>query len=561
MRNILNVDLTNINCNGVCSSDCGSNCSEMVINVSGLEITNPYLYFVLQDGSIYKTAILKINNGEIYFEIPDNIINGSGTVTVQLKADNYESEAIYLDTVSYTSSNSVVCKYTEGRFVYRTVGEAEGITEVLSTTIPLTTGVTTEVELLNATIKRSGIYLFTANIPVNYYGQEGRELIVRLRVNGLTKWSNAGVLNNFAWTLNVALATILNISANDKITMTIQDATGKNYSCEQFWFKYMPIEAKSIQEYIGTNVVNGGGGDTLPIGAIVEWDSDIIPENWLLLNGQAVSRTDYKELFEIYGTRYGTGDGSITFNLPDRRTRVPVGKDSSDSDFDTLGKTGGEKAHSLKEEEIPGTFWHSGELEGDAINTFFNVGNTYGIRTNPYNPTGDAHNNLQPYIVTNFIVKAKQSAGVVANVIDNLESASATDALSAKQGKILNDKVLNLTPVLLYSGTTDALTITLNDNISNYEYVEVIYCLRNTVGNAKSSKAPVGKTINLSGAVMGYFNDSYYATRLYATFCTISGTTLTKSKGYVQDLKTDGTMVFSDTINEVYITRVIGYKK
>ena len=54
---------------------------------------------------------------------------------------------------------------------------------------------------------------------------------------------------------------------------------------------------------------------------------------------------------------------------------------------------------------------------------------------------GTAHNNLQPYIVTNFIVKAKQSAGLVATVIDSLESESKTDALSANQGKILNEKI------------------------------------------------------------------------------------------------------------------------
>jgi microcystin-dependent protein len=43
-------------------------------------------------------------------------------------------------------------------------------------------------------------------------------------------------------------------------------------------------------------------------------------EGFLLCNGAAVSRTDYKELFEVIGTRYGAGDGVSTFNLP----RYPV---------------------------------------------------------------------------------------------------------------------------------------------------------------------------------------------------------------------------------------------
>ena len=40
--------------------------------------------------------------------------------------------------------------------------------------------------------------------------------------------------------------------------------------------------------------------------------------------------------------------------------------------------------------------------------------------------------------------KINQSAGVVANVVDSLDSTSAIDALSANQGKILNEKIDNL---------------------------------------------------------------------------------------------------------------------
>lgn len=39
-------------------------------------------------------------------------------------------------------------------------------------------------------------------------------------------------------------------------------------------------------------------------------------DGWLLCNGQAVSRTDYANLFEVIGTTFGSGDGSTTFNIP-----------------------------------------------------------------------------------------------------------------------------------------------------------------------------------------------------------------------------------------------------
>jgi len=41
--------------------------------------------------------------------------------------------------------------------------------------------------------------------------------------------------------------------------------------------------------------------------------------NWLLCNGQAVSRTTYADLFELIGTNFGSGDGVTTFNVPDYR--------------------------------------------------------------------------------------------------------------------------------------------------------------------------------------------------------------------------------------------------
>lgn len=39
--------------------------------------------------------------------------------------------------------------------------------------------------------------------------------------------------------------------------------------------------------------------------------------NWILCDGQAISRTDYADLFDLIGTTYGSGDGVTTFNVPD----------------------------------------------------------------------------------------------------------------------------------------------------------------------------------------------------------------------------------------------------
>ena len=41
--------------------------------------------------------------------------------------------------------------------------------------------------------------------------------------------------------------------------------------------------------------------------------------NWLLCDGQAVSRTTYADLFAVIGTNFGEGNGVTTFNVPDYR--------------------------------------------------------------------------------------------------------------------------------------------------------------------------------------------------------------------------------------------------
>lgn len=43
------------------------------------------------------------------------------------------------------------------------------------------------------------------------------------------------------------------------------------------------------------------------------------PDGWLKCNGEIVSRTQYVALFAAIGTRFGAGDGSTTFALPDLR--------------------------------------------------------------------------------------------------------------------------------------------------------------------------------------------------------------------------------------------------
>ncbi len=155
----------------------------------------------------------------------------------------------------------------------------------------------------------------------------------------------------------------------------------------------------------------------LPPGLVMPYAGSSEPSGWLLCYGQAVSRTDYADLFTAISTTYGTGDGSTTFNVPDLRGRVVAGQDdmggtsanrltgvTGSVNGDTLGGTGGEETHTLITAEMP-AHTHGGE-------TLNANGGTQGPATGSvdYGVMGSAggdgaHNNVQPTIILNVILK------------------------------------------------------------------------------------------------------------------------------------------------------------
>lgn len=143
-----------------------------------------------------------------------------------------------------------------------------------------------------------------------------------------------------------------------------------------------------------------------PTGAVVSFAGSSAPTGWLICNGAAISRSTYAALFAILGTTFGAGDGSTTFSLPDLRGRVPVGAGAGSGLTNrVLGATGGEENHTLTTDEMPAHTHPIGfiPLEG--------TGGSTGTRAYPGSAntgsTGgdDPHNNMQPFIVLNTIIK------------------------------------------------------------------------------------------------------------------------------------------------------------
>lgn len=122
----------------------------------------------------------------------------------------------------------------------------------------------------------------------------------------------------------------------------------------------------------------------LPPGIQVPYGGTAAPTGWLLCDGSAVSRSTYSALFTAIGTAYGVGDGSTTFNVPDKRGRASVGKDNMGGTpanritaawADSIGGTGGEESHTMTETEMV-THVHS----GSSLSTNSAGSHTHNIR-------------------------------------------------------------------------------------------------------------------------------------------------------------------------------------
>lgn len=207
------------------------------------------------------------------------------------------------------------------------------------------------------------------------------------------------------------IRTIWNQGAGSRVTLK-QGQDGYNGQDNlQSWYKLGLLISAPAADFSGNNrnmaplVVE----ETLPTGMIVPFGGSAAPAGFLLCDGSAVSRTTFAALFAVIGTQYGVGDGSTTFNLPNLQGKTVYGLDSGDSAFDALGKTGGEKEHTLTIPEMPS---HDHNLQVSFTEAAGNFAQWAAFTAGPNTPDaiGDTggdqpHNNMPPYQVSNWIIQ------------------------------------------------------------------------------------------------------------------------------------------------------------
>lgn len=150
-----------------------------------------------------------------------------------------------------------------------------------------------------------------------------------------------------------------------------------------------------------------------PVGEIKDFGNLALPSGYLPCDGSAVSRTTYAELFAKVGTQFGVGDGSTTFNVPDRRRRVSVGDGgvASGTLGNTVGSAGGAETNTLTTSHMPSHAHgvYTASLQGLAGGGFNYAGGDAsgftGTGSTQSNGSGTPHNIMQPSLVCKIGIK------------------------------------------------------------------------------------------------------------------------------------------------------------
>lgn len=116
--------------------------------------------------------------------------------------------------------------------------------------------------------------------------------------------------------------------------------------------------------------------------------------------GQAISRTTYASTFALIGTTFGSGDGSTTFNLPDKSERVSVMKANTASRLTSgyfggnstvIGATGGGESKTLVTGNLP-----------------------------PYTPSGSVSSSISAKVTIRGVQQPLNFGGAGTTYIDNI---------------------------------------------------------------------------------------------------------------------------------------------
>lgn len=155
------------------------------------------------------------------------------------------------------------------------------------------------------------------------YGQDVNGILRQITAN--LEWYSRG--GQFAWDASRSYDTPAIVFYNGVFYMALKSSANQTPSANSdYWRKILDYTDFSV---IQTQIKSQMAG---ALTGTIQWfacDAGQQGSDYLICDGRAVSRTDYARLFAKIGTKYGSGNGSGTFNLPNLVGRVAWGATNS----------------------------------------------------------------------------------------------------------------------------------------------------------------------------------------------------------------------------------------
>jgi microcystin-dependent protein len=323
------------------------------------------------------------------------------TITVYDSRGNTTAVVVSVHVVPYTSPVITATALRDNGFLDNTVLQLSGSISKLTVNGTdknglIGTGVTYQYRVLNGTY----------NSATQFSGQ------TLTNANFTATAVNLTLANTSAWEIQVAVQDKLGtstvvLSVGTGVPIVHIDDGMHNMGIGKFPSSNYKLDVAGNGNFVGKLYENTA--PVSPVGSITAYAGVSAPTGWLVCDGSAISRTTYAALFAVLDTRYGVGDGSTTFNIPNLGGRVPVGVDTNQNEFRSVATYGGEKTHILTPAEMPShnhtaPTWNGGSGTFEVASTQYGYDYPNGAPTS--NTGGDQpHNNLQPYLTLNFIIR------------------------------------------------------------------------------------------------------------------------------------------------------------